>query len=360
MTIDERLAALGFCAHFARHFEPHAERGLAAARVVREESRIYRLAAADGDYTASVSGSLWFHTETRAEFPAIGDWVAAALRPDEGTARIAAVLPRRTCFSRKCAGTVTSEQVLAANVDVLLLVSGLDRDFNVRRLERYAALARQSGADPVIVLNKADLCTDDELASRAAEVRDVVDDAPVLPVSALTGAGLDALALVLEGGRTGALVGSSGVGKSALLNGLSGADRQTVGALRESDGRGRHTTTHRQLFVLASGVALIDSPGLREVQLWADEAAVDATFADIDDLARQCRFRDCGHDGEPGCAVLAALETGALDGARFESYLRLQREARWLERRKDQKARLEEQAKWRRITRAMRKMKIRR
>ncbi len=354
------IHSLGYDDFYAKNFALHGAKGYVPGRIVREESQIYRVLCEAGELRATVSGRLWYHAEARSEFPAIGDWVALRVIEGEQKARIQAILPRKSCFSRKEAGTVTREQIIAANVDVLFIVTGLDRDFNVRRLERYLLLASDSGATPVVVLNKADLCENDELSDKLGQARAVAPGTPVLPISALTGMGLESLFLYLEKGQTGALAGSSGVGKSALINALLEDEQQVVGEVRASDGRGKHTTTHRELFILPSGGMLIDSPGMRELQLWTEEESLDDAFSDIEELAENCRFRDCQHQSEPGCAIHLALQSGELDGARFDSYLRLQKEARYLARRQDQKARLEEQAKWRRISRQIRKMKIRR
>ena len=354
------LKALGFDEHFRKCFAPYKEKGLFAGRVVREESNIYRVISEHGELRATVSGRLWYHAEARSEFPAIGDWVALRVIEAENKAKIVAILDRKSCFSRKEAGTVTREQIIAANVDVLFIVTGLDRDFNVRRLERYLLLCSNSGANPVVVLNKSDLCHDEELMTKIGEARACAPGTPVIPVSALEGSGLESMQLYLEKGQTGALVGSSGVGKSALINALLGRECQLVGEVREADGRGRHTTTHRELFTLPEGGLLIDSPGMRELQLWTEEDSLELAFSDIEELAQNCRFRDCQHQGEPGCAVHQALEEGTLAADRFDSYLQLQKETRYLARRQDQKARQEEQAKWRRISRQIRKMKIRR
>ena len=262
---------------------------------------------------------------------------------------------------RKVPGMTTEEQIVAANVDTVFLVSGLDGDFNPRRIERYLTAAWESGASPVIVLNKADLAND--LEARVEETNAVGMGVPVIPVSALasredgstsaspaSGEALpqarEALAPWLTLGRTVALLGSSGVGKSTLANALAGEVLQETGAVREGDSRGRHTTTRRQLLALSSGALLIDTPGMRELQLWGEEATLDQTFPEILAFAAECRFRDCTHESEPGCAIQNALETGRLEASRFAAWKKLQRELAHLERRRDVRALLEERAKW--------------
>lgn len=346
------LEELGWDARWGAHFEACQADGLEPARVSREEKDRYHVLGAGGEWTAEVTGRARFDATTRGDLPAVGDWVAVSARPEEGRATIHAVLPRRSQFRRKTAGAVTEEQVLAANVDQVFLVSGLDRDFNPARIERYLALAWDSGASPVVVLNKADLCP--ESAEREADVSALCPGAPVHAVSAVSEEGLDGLRGHMRPGRTIALLGSSGVGKSTLINALYGEDLLDVGAVRASDGRGRHTTTSRQLMVLPGAGVVIDTPGMRELQLWADEDAVGAGFADVEALAEACRFRDCTHHDEPGCAVREAVEEGRLPEKRLTNYHKLLREARYLARRQDVNARRLERSRWRQITKSMR------
>ena len=299
--------------------------GAVAGRVFYASRGQYRLYTATGEITAELGGALRHATRSAAHLPVVGDWVAV----EAGLIR--EVAPRWSKFSRRAAGAREDEQVLAANIDIAFLVCGLDADFNVRRLERYLVMARSSGADPVIVLNKSDLCPG-ELSQRMDEARSVAAGSPVVCSSARTNEGLDALSAVLEPGSTAVLLGSSGAGKSRLLNRLRGEEAHRTKTVRESDSRGRHTTTDRELMPLGNGSFLIDTPGLREIQLWAAEETVEETFADVSSVAAQCRYSDCRHTGEPGCAVAAALESGSMDRMRWASYQKLTMEVRRLDK----------------------------
>lgn len=349
------LAALGWDARWAGQMEPYLGRGWEPARVVCEHREAYVAAGASGDLRAELSGRFRHEHPARAEWPAVGDWVMAAPRAEEGAATVHAVLPRRSRFSRTAAGDRTEEQVVAANVDVVFLVTSLDGDFNLRRIERYLTVAWDSGARPVVVLNKADLCADAD--ARMAEVEAAAPGAPVAVLSAATGRGVDALRALLPPGATGALLGSSGVGKSSLVNALLGRERQAVRAVRADDSRGRHTTTHRELIPLPGGGLIMDTPGMRELQIWsADDDGLETAFADVEALAARCRFDDCTHENEPGCAVRAALEDGTLKPDRFRSYAKLRREIRYQELRQDQSARHIEKTRWRGIAKEIRRI----
>jgi ribosome biogenesis GTPase len=310
-------------------------RQLRPARVLTEFRGGYNVHTGTAEVTASVAGRLRHHAEDAAAFPAVGDWVAVEI-PHYGEAKIHAVLPRVSTFSRRGAGKQPTEQVLAANVDTVLLVSGLDHDFNPRRMERYLALAWASGAAPVIVLNKADLCED--VPAHLDAVREIAPDVPIHVVSGVTRRGIEELRVYAASGMTVAFLGSSGVGKSTLVNALLGTERQATGAVREDDARGRHTTIARQLLRLPGGGLLIDTPGMRELQLWDAADGLDDVFADIRSLAEQCRFADCAHRDEPGCAVQLALADGALDRTRFVSQQKLEREMAALERKRSEGA----------------------
>ncbi len=316
---------------------------------------IMRVRTQTGELRAELSGQLRHTAGEAAALPVVGDWVA--LRVEGEAALVQSVLPRFSQFSRKSAGARSREQVVAANVDDVFVVCGLDRDFNVRRIERYVMLVWESGARPVVVLSKRDICG--EVAERTREAERVAPDVPVVAISSKTGEGLPDLARFIEPARTIALLGSSGAGKSTLLNHLAGRELQRTREVRTSDGRGRHTTTTRELFVLESGALLIDTPGMRELQLWAGEAALLGTFEDVEALAPECGFRDCGHEQEPRCAVTAAVESGALAKDRYESYLKLKRELHWMDVRRDASAGQAEKRKWRSIHKAARRHKPR-
>jgi ribosome biogenesis GTPase len=348
----ERLLELGFREDDARALAALDEPGLVPARVVAGHTRYLRVLWDAGETLAEVAGALKHAAAGAEDLPAVGDWVALRLPAGEGSAVVRAVLPRRTAFVRRAAGKGTVAQVLAANVDTVFLVMGLDGDFNPRRLERALVLAWESGALPVVLLNKTDLA--DDLAARRAEIERVAVGVPVCALSAKHGEGLDALAPWLVAGRTVALLGSSGVGKSTLVNRLLGREKQKTLEVRESDQRGRHTTTHRELIELPGGALLLDTPGLRELQLWSDGAGLDAVFEDVTTLAAACRFTDCGHGGEPGCAVRAAVAEERLDPARLASYQKLQAELRALEIREDPLKRRAERGRWKSIYKSLR------
>ena len=341
------LQELGWNAHFADAFQPYAEQDLIPARVVARHHGPCELLTERGALGGITAGRM-----DEDALPVVGDWVAVRPLEGERKAVIEAVLPRRGAFTRKEAWRRAVAQVVAANVDTAFLVTAFGHDLNPRRLERYLTAAWDSGADPVIVVNKLDLAEDP--AHELALVESVAVGVPVYAVSSRTGEGFDALDSQLLAGRTIALLGSSGVGKSTLLNRLLGRERQST-AETSGDGRGRHTTTKRELVPLPSGALLIDTPGMRELALWADEESLDTTFAEIPQLAAQCRFTDCAHEREPGCAVRAALADGGLEPARYESYRKLQRELRALELRRDNRLRSERRKEARRLSRSLRR-----
>jgi ribosome biogenesis GTPase len=320
--------ALGWTTELEASMAPHAEKGLEPARVILVYRKQLKVLSRRGEHWARTGGKVIHRADSMGDLPAVGDWVAARI-PDAGEALVHAVLPRRTAFIRKVPGDHAAPQVLATNVDTVLVVMGLDGDFNLRRMERFLTLAWESKAAPVIVLNKQDVASD--LAAQVETVRAIAGDAPIHVASALGNVGLEPLTPLFQSGLTTVLLGSSGVGKSTLVNRLVGAQVMVTGEVRD-DGRGRHTTTRRELIVLPHGGAVIDTPGLREVQMWAAAGGLARTFDDIEALGKQCRFSDCQHDAEPGCAVKAALDAGTLPAARFDSWLELQREMAWLDR----------------------------
>jgi ribosome biogenesis GTPase / thiamine phosphate phosphatase len=348
------LEDLGWSDFFAAAFAPFAEPGLVPARVVAQKG-LFQVSTGEAEHFADLAGKLRHELKGpggSSGYPAVGDWVALRPPTGDGRALIQSVLPRRSKFSRKVAGQRTDEQVVAANVDTLFLVSGLDGDFNPRRIERYLTAAWDSGARPVVVLNKLDRCDDPEGCLLEAE--SVALGVPVYRVSALTGENCDELAVYLGPGQTVSLLGSSGVGKSTLINRLLGREVQRTREVREDDDRGRHTTTHRELFAVPAGGMLIDSPGLREIQLWEGDQGIESAFADIESLAESCRFADCQHQGEPGCAVEAAVTAGALPAERLESYRKLQRELRQIHLRQDELARAQQKKKDKSLHKALR------
>jgi ribosome biogenesis GTPase len=370
MTIDEieprptagpSLADLGWTAAladlFASAHAEHAASGWLPARVVAEDRGSYQVLGPAGEQRASVTGRFRFETSDPAAFPAVGDWVviqgeqtdAPTGGPTDETT-IHAVLPRRSALVRQAAGRRTEAQVVGANLDVVFVVASLNGDLNLRRLERYIAVAWQSGAEPIVLLSKADLAGD--VDGIAAGVAAVAAGAEVLVVSSFDGRGVEAVRVRIGPGRTAAFVGSSGVGKSTLLNRLAGEERANVSAIREGDARGRHTTTRRQIHLLPQGGLILDTPGMRELALW-DGDGLDLSFAEIDELAATCRFGDCAHDAEPGCAVRAAIKAGTLPADRLESWRKLEREARHHERQVSVLARNEERRKWKAISKSV-------
>jgi ribosome biogenesis GTPase / thiamine phosphate phosphatase len=332
------LNELGWDADWAATLEQLEPDNLIPARVAAQHRGAYVLWTGDGELRARAAGRLFYEHEVGAPVPAVGDWVGVR----ETT--ITTILPRRGAFVRKRAGLGSDEQVLAANVDTAFLLAGLDDDFSLRRLERYVATAWESGAEPVIVLTKSDLC--DDVADALLQVESVAIGVPVYPISNVTGVGIDELETRLQPGRTAVLLGSSGVGKSTLLNRLAGSELMRTSEIA-ADGTGRHTTTHRELVRLPGGALVIDTPGLRELQFW--EGDLNAAFEDIETLAANCRFRDCAHAREPGCAVLAAADDGTLSLDRLRSWRKLQRELEAIAARTDHRLRVARKKRWKQI-----------
>ncbi|ANE46200.1 GTPase RsgA [Paenibacillus swuensis] len=341
------LQTLGWHERWQEPFAPYAER-YTLGRVSLEHKHMYRVMTEEGDLLGEVSGKLRHEASGREDYPAVGDFVLLEARASEGKATIHGILPRFSKFSRKAAGNTTEEQIVASNVDTVFLVNALNNDFNLRRIERYLILAWESGASPVIVLSKADLC--EEATERAAEVEAVAIGVPVHVVSAWNQEGIEALTPYVSPGRTVALLGSSGAGKSTLINLLLGEPVQEVQGIREGDDRGRHTTTYRELFVMPGGGLLVDTPGMRELQLWHADEGLGDTFAEIEELAAGCKFADCRHEREPGCAVREGLLGGALRAERYESYKKTQRELAFLAAKDDVKLRLQQKERWKKLT----------
>ncbi|MEZ5102168.1 MAG: ribosome small subunit-dependent GTPase A [Thermoleophilia bacterium] len=337
-TTSPGLARLGWDDDWAAAFAALDVPGLEPARIAAQHRGGYTALGDVDAFLALLPGRLLRHARRTGERPAVGDWVGVRRLPEQGRASIEGVLPRRSKFSRRAAGESDAEQVVAANVDVVLLVLALDVELDVRGLERYLATAHESGASPVVVLTKADLVPD--AADAVTAVRQVAGDVPVHVISNRTAVGVDALRGYLAGDRTVALLGASGVGKSSLVNVLLGEERQLVGEVR-ADGSGRHTTTHRALIFVPGGGLVLDTPGMRELQLWEADEGVEATFADVEELAEECRFPDCRHESEPGCAVQDAIAAGELDEERVTGYRALRAELEELAERQEARARLE-------------------
>jgi ribosome biogenesis GTPase / thiamine phosphate phosphatase len=336
------LEELGWDVDWASSFEQLEDDNLVPARIAAQHRGAYLVWSADGELRARPAGRLFYAHEVGAPIPAVGDWVGVQQSGDAAT--ITSILPRRSAFVRKRAGISSDEQVLAANVDAAFLLAGLDDDFSLRRLERYITTAWDSGAEPVVVLTKSDLCPD--VGDALLQVESVAIGVPVYPLSNVTGVGVDELTPHLRPGRTVVLLGSSGVGKSTLLNRLAGTELMRTAAIA-ADGTGRHTTTHRELVQLPGGALVIDTPGLRELQFW--EGDVNAAFEDIDELAADCRFRDCAHAREPGCAVLAAVDKGRLELDRLRSWRKFQRELEAVAARTDHRLRVARKKRWKEI-----------
>jgi ribosome biogenesis GTPase / thiamine phosphate phosphatase len=350
-----------------------AGKGLQPARVLAQHRQSYSLWTTSGEADAEVAGAFLYRAGA-ANLPAVGDWVAVRQYSPADLAIITGVLPRKTRFSRKASGPAAEEQVIAANIDLLFIVCGLDHDYNLRRLERYLIAARQSGAAAAIVLNKADLCAD--VTTCVAEVQAIAPEILIVAISATAPDAASVLSQFISSGQTAALVGSSGAGKSTMVNQLLGMAVQTTQPTRASDSRGRHTTTHRELFFLPNGGLILDNPGIRELQLWSEDfrphgtasslapgqlsTAVDQAFPEIEALAAQCAFRDCSHNAEPDCAVQNALASGEIDNARWRSYLKLRRELRHAAAQVDQNLRRTEKERWKKLCKDIKRNQKRR
>jgi ribosome biogenesis GTPase len=343
------LTSFGWDKFFATNFEPYARSGCTAGRVALEHKNLFRVYTEQGDVLAEISGKLRHEAASRSDLPAVGDWVVIRSRPDTDRVTIHAVLPRRTSFTRKIAGSRTEEQIVGANIDTLFLLTSLNQDFSLRRIERYLVIAWESGASPIIILSKSDL--HERVAEAMNEVQSIARGVPIHAISVVTGFGLQDIAQYFKRGQTVAMLGSSGVGKSTLINHVAGVDHLKVQTVREGDDRGRHTTTHRELILLPAAGLVLDTPGMRELQLWDGDESLPLVFDDIEAFAGQCFFSDCLHDGEPRCAVREALVAGTIETERFESYGKLQKELKYLARRRDKLSEITEKKKWKKLSR---------
>lgn len=328
------LTELGWNDAFEREFAPFTKKGWKPARLIRDNKITYGALLEGGEeYEVIMSGKVYHDAECDAELPAVGDWVALEIGTGDLDTVIRARLSRQTCFSRKTPGKSTEEQVMAANVGIVCVVTDADTDFNLRRMERYFTLIGRSRAKAIVMVNKSDLFPDEQNEEAAAAIREIAPDAKVLITSAVDGQNVNAIEQYLEPGISITFVGSSGVGKSSLINALLGEEWQDEGEVNEVTGKGRHTTTARELIVLEQGGILIDNPGIREVQMWTDESTLRERFADIEELAAQCQFHDCKHRTDQGCAIRAAVENGELSRERYEAFLKLDEEIAHLKKR---------------------------
>ncbi len=342
------LTKYGWNKFFEEHFAQFSNEGFSPGRVAIGHKSQYILYTESGEMTAEISGKFHFISGDKSDFPAVGDWVVIRAIPDENKAIIEQILPRQNRFSRKSAGAKTEEQIAASNIDIVFIMSSLNQDINLRRIERYLTLAWECEVTPVIILSKADLC--DIIYEKLSEVEAISFNTKIHVISAEENTGLGELTQYFENNKTVAVLGSSGVGKSTLINILSGREKMKVSEIGEYKDKGKHTTTHRELILLPSGGLIIDTPGMRELQLWEGSDGVAETFQDIEKFIGQCKFSDCKHDTEPGCAIKTAINNGEIDEDRYNSYLKLQREVSYFERRQNNKAALAEKKKWKKLS----------
>ncbi len=348
-----KLTQYGWDEFFEKQFKKFSEKDYSVGRVAIENKNNFQLYTEFGELTAEISGKFLFNAVTDSDYPAVGDWVVIRPIIEEKKAMIEFVLERKNKFSRKVSGETTEEQIISANVDTLFIISSLNQDIKLRRIERYLTLAKENNVPAVLILSKADLC--ENLKKKLTEVKSIAFDISVHVISAPENMGTSELRQYFRGNKTVAVVGSSGVGKSTLINCLSGSDEMEVSDISLYKDKGRHTTSHRELIILPEGGLIIDTPGMREIQMWEGSEGVSETFQDVEKYLGQCWFTDCKHETEPGCAVKKAIDDGEINEDRFRNYLKLQREITHFENRNNNKAKLAEKKKWKKITSVARK-----
>jgi ribosome biogenesis GTPase len=351
------LKKIGWDSFFENAFRPFQGKGFDAGRVAVEHRDYYLVFTKRGEYNAETAGKLHYTSESRADLPKVGDWVVLSFYDDSETAIIHNVLPRKTKFSRKVTGEVTREQIIASNIDTIFVVQALDDTYNIRRLERYLVMAYEGDSMPAVILNKADLCED--LETCVAEVESVAQGIPVLCTSATTGDGLESLCDYAKEGKTLAFIGSSGVGKTTLINNLLGKDVLKTAAVRDKDSKGRHTTARREMLILPKGGVVIDTPGMRELQLWQteDDATIMDSYADFTELSAACFFSDCSHLHEKGCAIIEAVSEGNISQERYDGFVKLQKELLQLQEKKIKQLYLEKKKKEKQMGKMMKQLK---
>ena len=341
------LKQLGFDAFFQKHFKQCQNKSLSTGRICAQHKESYKLFSEYGELSAIISGKYRNNCKSIEDFPVVGDWALFNYIANENKAVIQDVLPRKSKFSRKIAGNKTEEQVIASNIDFAFIVCALNYDFNPRRIERYLSLIWQSGATPVVILTKADLCSN--VDKKITEVETIAFAVDILAISNISKEGIEVLDKYFHNNKTVVLLGSSGVGKSSLINNLAKNNIMKVNELRNNIEKGRHTTTHKQMILLPDEGLIIDTPGIRELQLWDAKEGISYTFNDIEEIAQYCKFNNCTHSNEPGCAVQEAIKTGALDFKRLENYLKVKKEQEYLVSRQTQSAAKIEKDKWKAI-----------
>lgn len=345
---------LGFDTFFQKYPQECQLESISIGRICAEYKENYKLFCEFGELNAVISGKFRNNCKTREDFPAVGDWVLFDYIENENKAIIQKIHPRKSKFSRKVAGQQTQEQIIASNVDFAFIVCALNYDFNLRRIERYLSLIWQSGATPVVILTKSDLCSD--VQAKISEVENIAFGVDVHAISNISTQGIEILRKYFADNKTVVLLGSSGVGKSSLINNLAKEEIMKVNVLRSNIDKGRHTTTHKQMIILPNGGLIIDTPGIRELQLWDAEDGISQTFSDIEELAKACKFSDCTHTNEPDCAVQKAITDGFLDESRLENYLKVQKEQEYLISRQTQSAAKVERDKWKAIHKQIKKL----